>query len=239
MLKKKGRSAVLEMISDYTKYIALFLGIAAGLPIVWQRRKLLGQKNILQVILICLAFSVCSTVSAMVFAGVEGVISGEGFGMGAVSTYGVYLICPFMLAVLAKVLKIKMSDMFGVFALYALPSLFFLRCNCLISGCCTGKEIFDTGLNWPTREAELVFYTVMLIVLLKREKKETTKGTAFPLLMISYGGFRFIEEWFRTAPGAGVIHLAHIWSMITVVIGLSIYFELKSSSRTNRGGRYV
>lgn len=227
------------MISDYTKYIALFLGIAAGLPIVWQRRKPLGQKNILQVILICLAFSVCSTVSAMIFAGVEGVISGEGFGMGAVSTYGVYLICPFMLAVFAKVLKIKMSDMFDVFALYALPSLFFLRCNCLISGCCGGKEIFSTGLTWPTREAELIFYVIMLIVLLKHEKKKVPKGTAFPLLMIAYGSFRFIEEWFRTASGAGVIHLAHIWSLIAITAGASIYLELKSQKREHRGGKYV
>lgn len=230
---------MLEIISDYTKYIALFLGIAAGLPIVWQRREKLRQKNILQMMLMCLMFSACSTVSAMIFAGIESVISGEGFVMTAVSTYGVYLICPLMLVVLAKVLKIKLSDMFDIFALYALPSLFFLRCNCLISGCCGGKEIFDTGLRWPTREAELIFYAIMLIALLRREKKNVPKGTTFPLLMITYGSFRFIEEWFRTAPGAGVIHLAHIWSLITIVIGFSIYFELKSSKRTNRGGRDV
>lgn len=230
---------MLEIISDYTKYIALFLGVAAGLPIVWQRREKLRQKNFFQTIFICLIFSVCSTFSAMLFAGIEGVISGEGFGITAVSTYGVYLLCPFLLIIFAKVCKSGISDVFDVFALYALPSLFFLRCNCLISGCCGGKEIFDTGLSWPTREAELIFYAVMLFVLLKREKRNVPQGTAFPLLMILYGAFRFIDEWFRTAPGAGFIHLAHIWSLITIVIGLSIYFELKSSKRTNRGGRYV
>jgi len=230
---------VLEMVLDYTKYIALFLGILAGFPIVWQRRNRLGKINAFQTLLVCIAFSICSTISAMLFAGIESIISGHGFTVTSISTYGIYFICPLMLMLLAKVCNLRISNIFDIFALYALPSLFFLRCNCLISGCCGGKEIFDTGIHWPTREAELIFYIVMLIFLLKREKKNVSGGTLFPLLMVSYGSFRFIEEWFRISSGAGAVHPAHIWSLIAAAIGLSIYFELQSPKRMNRGGKYV
>lgn len=173
----------------------------------------------------------------MLFAGIESLIAGEGFRFGAISTYGVYFICPVLLIFAAKICQKDIRSVFDVFALYAMPSLFLIRCNCLLSGCCGGTEIPGTGLHWPTREAEMLFYVFMLIFLIRREKNGALKGTAFPLLMIFYGGFRFIEEWFRAASGAGMIHLAHLWSLIAIAIGCSVYFELKAGK--DRGGKHV
>lgn len=175
----------------------------------------------------------------MLFAGIENLISGEGFRFSAISTYGVYFICPFFLLAFAKIGRREIRGLFDVFALYAMPSLFLIRCNCLMAGCCGGTEIPGTNLHWPTREAEMLFYIFMLFFLIRREKNGAVRGTAFPLLMICYGGFRFVEEWFRDLPGAGTIHLAHLWSLIAIAAGCSIYFELKTHEEKHRGGKHV
>lgn len=217
---------MLEFVIDHVKYIVILLGLLAGFPLVWRRRERLGLHDPSQAALACSLLTALSVGSAMLFAALESAISGGTVSLGAVSTYGVYFICPILLLLLARVLKRDAKSWFDVYALYALPSLFLLRCNCLVSGCCSGRPIADTGLHWPTRQAELVFYAAMLLVLLRREKADAPAGTAFPLLMASYGAFRFIEEWFREAQGAGLIHLAHAWSVAAIVIGLGLYFEL-------------
>ena len=50
--------------------------------------------------------------------------------------------------------------------------------------------------------------------------------------MISYGAFRFINEFFRDN-GSGLFHLAHLWSIITLIIGVCIYTELVQSKDGN------
>lgn len=223
----------MEFLLDNSKYAAILLGFLLGLPLVWNRRQKLRFHSVGQAALLCLAFSVCSVLSALLFATLEGLISGDGFHFGAISTYGVYFICPPLLLLLGRVTGIDRKQEMDAFALYALPSLFFLRINCLISGCCGGRPIGATGLNWPTREAEMVFYAVMLLVLLRREKTGAPPGTAFPLLMAAYGTFRFVVEWFRTGEGNYLLHLAHGWSVAAVIIGLGLYFE-RNGAKTER-----
>lgn len=214
-----------EILMEQSKYIAVLLGLLAGFPLVWKRRARLGLKDAWQVGLLCLAYSTFSVAAALVFAGVESLLSGEGFRLGAISTYGVYFFCPVFLLLLARALKKPGREWMDVFALYALPSLFLLRINCLISGCCGGRQIGSTGLHWPTREAEMVFYGILLLVLLRRERTGAQPGTAFPLLTAAYGAFRFMEEWFRTGTGGSLLHLAHGWSVLACILGLGFYFE--------------
>lgn len=219
---------------DNTKYLAVVLGILTGLPLVRQQcRRLDLTDRFGAAALLCFAFSVFSVVSALLFAMLEQALSGQPVSVGAISTYGVYFICPSMILLLAKLLHWNGRQLFDIYALYALPSLFLLRINCLISGCCGGRPIGETALHWFTREAEIAFYAAMLVVLLRREKRGATPGTAFPLLMACYGAFRFVEEWFRT--GDGWLHLAHGWSVIAVIVGLGLYFELqKNGARSER-----
>ena len=219
------------------KYVMLSLGVLAGIPLIWRQREPLGLKNPWQAILLCLGFSAGSTLSAMLFASLEGLLSGNGFRFGAISTYGVYFFFPPTVWFAAKAVKRNGWRWLDMFAVYALPSLFLMRCNCLRSGCCGGSPIGSTGLRWPTRQVEMIFYAIMLLVLLRREEAGARSGTAFPLLAGAYGAFRFIEEWFRDYSGESLIHLAHIWSLMAIIIGFGLYFELNSGWTQASGPR--
>jgi len=214
-------------ITDNSKYILLFLGVLAGLPLVWKRRKRMKLSRSWLVPLLCLVFTVLSLFSAIAFAALESLISGKQVSFGAISTYGIYFICPFLLFAAARIARLEKKELLDAFALYAVPSLFLMRCNCLISGCCLGRVIPGTDSRYPTREIELVFYIIIFLLLLWREKHgKNVPGQQFPLLMAAYGVFRFIEEWFREGTGSSYLHLAHFWSILAVAAGASIFFEL-------------
>lgn len=220
-------------MTEYFKYLAILLGLLAGYPLAWSKRSCLGLEKAWQVGLTCLGFTVCSVLSAMAFAMLESLISGGTLSPGAISTYGIYFVCPIPLLAAAKAAGKDGRSWLDVFALYAMPSLFFLRINCLLSGCCGGRRIGATDFHWPTREVELIFYVAMLLVLLRRERAGAVKGTAFPLLMVAYGLFRFAEEWFREG-GTGLLHLAHGWSAIACIVGLGLYLEIKENSKRGK-----
>lgn len=225
---------MLELIENHGLILCALLGVLSGIPLMWNRRERLMLKNPFQAVLSCITVCAICVASAMLFATMEGLISGEGLSFGAISTYGVYFFCPLFLILLAWVFKRDARYWLDVYALCAMPTLFLLRCNCLLTGCCGGRVIPGTDLHWPTREAEMVFYVVMLLVLLRREKRGAAPGTGFPLLMAAYGTFRFIEEWFRAGDGMYLIHLAHAWSLAAIVIGFGFYYELKNRENKTR-----
>ena len=139
---------------------------------------------------------------------------------------------------LPKTRRLIDSSYFDSLAYYFTISLFFVRCNCLISGCCGGKEIFSTGLHWPTREAELIFYILVLWGFSKYEKASKVSGLLFPLLMLWYGVFRFINECFRVSIAAkGWFHISHIWAVLCAIVGASIYNELRSLEKIQAEGK--
>ena len=211
-----------DLITRYSTYIAVVLGIVIGYPLI-STRKYLKHFSKIQVFVLCVFFSIISVISVLLFASIEGVIVGKGFSIGAVSTYGLYLIAPILIAVVSFKNKNK-KNIFDRYAFYVLPSMVLQRIRCMISGCCYGKPFFNTTLKWPTREMEIVFYICMLLVFLKKEN-DLAQGSLFPLLMISYSSFRFIEEFMRDGPG--LLHMAHMWSVIVLIIGLSIYAEFR------------
>lgn len=224
-----------EFLASNGKYLAVLLGVIAVFPLVWRKRKLLKMEQVWQVLIFEVVVASISMISAMLFASIEELLSNGSFSFGAISTYGIYLLSPFFFFILCRVMKWNTKDFFDVFAFCVPPALFFLRCSCLLSGCCGGRPIPGFGsLCWPTREAELVFYAAMLLFLLRRERKAAPPGTAFPLLMACYGAFRFVEEWFRKGSGASLVHLAHLWSIIALIVGLGLYFELSKTSQKER-----
>lgn len=231
----REKTAMMTFLIEHGKYLAVLLGILTGYPIVWQHRDRLMVKKPSQAVLICIIFSTFSVISAMLFATLESLVSGGGLNFGAISTYGIYFLCPPILILLAWARKEDARNWLDVYTLYAMPSLFLLRCNCLLAGCCGGRMIPGTSLRWPVRQAEMVFYVVMLLVLLRREKRAAASGTGFPLLMVVYGIFRFVEEWFRSGSGDSLIHLAHVWSLVSIVIGLGFYYELKNHGKKTTG----
>ena len=219
---------MLAVFREYSQYLLLLLGLGLGVAIIWQRRDQLGQKHIWQAVVTGLFFTVCSFGAAILFADFENLLVGASIEGMAVSTYGVYFFASLVIWITITLLKLDVPAYMDAFSLYAIPSLFLMRCNCMLCGCCIGKYIPGMEVRWPTRESELIFFVVVFVVLLRLARENKVPGQLFPVLMIAYGGFRFLNEWFRVG---GVItlglHLSHIWSILCMGIGGCIWFELK------------
>ena len=91
-----------------------------------------------------------------------------------------------------------------------------------------------TQTRFPTRESELLYYAVMLILLIPRVDKDKNPGGMYPLYMATYGAFRFFNEFFRTSSSEMLFHLSHLWAVIAFVVGLSIYAETKARNRRGK-----
>lgn len=185
---------------------------------------------------ISILHTVCGVLSVKAFAIIEGF--GDLSVVGNMSLFGGIFFMPIFYYLGAKLTKRKAADVFDVFTIGMIFTVMCARINCIFSGCCGGKAIpfaaFE-GLHWPTREMEVIFYIILLIILGRKILKGESKGKIYPIYMISYGIFRFIIESFRTANSPlGYIHLAHIWALITLGLGLSIYSEIKSRKKKER-----
>lgn len=232
-----------EFIAENSTYAAVLAGFLLGIPAVRLSRNKGIKIPLYLDSLKCLAFSAFSVISVLLFASLEGLIGGKGFHVGAVSTYGAYLIAPlFLLLIFRKDRGLVFDD----FAVYVPVSLLLQRIRCIINGCCIGKIMGSSGMRWPVREAEIVFYTVMLICFVAYRRKSYNaskskyigvKGIMFPLLMICYGCLRFLLEFLRDNGKASLFHMAHIWSVLAVLTGLSIYIEIKRRSASLKSNK--
>ncbi len=132
----------------------------------------------------------------------------------------------------------------AVFDVFVIPMAFTLGCarvNCLLSGCCLGRVIPDTPYRYPTREAELVFYIIILCWFVLWTMKRDPGGRLYPVYMIAYGCFRFLCEFFRDNNTNLILHLSHLWAALSIIAGVGILIELnqkrsrsKASSAQNR-----
>ena len=169
-------------------------------------------------------------VCVKVFAMFEGLIGpGE---TGKLSLYGGVFFMPVFYFLGAKIFKRDVKMVFDVFSFPLIFTLLCSRVNCLFAGCCLGTFIPGTEVRWPTREAEMVFYVVLLIILDRKVAKKQFDGTVYPIYMLSYGIFRFIIEWFRESEHIfGVIHISHIWSLLSAAIGLAFLLYLRKDRK--------
>ena len=102
----------------------------------------------------------------------------------------------------AKIFRRRIGDVFDVFTMCTVTTLLFARIACIFSGCCYGMLLPGSeSVRWPTRELELVFYIILLIVLYRKKSQCSHKGEIWPIYMISYGVFRFVVEWMREEKG--------------------------------------
>ena len=217
--------------------LVLLLAVGTIFNIVW----LTIQRNRVHIktvgtIIISILHTLIGVGCVMVFALAE-----KGFdksALGNMSLFGGVFFMPLFYFIFAKLTKRNMADVFDVFTVCIVFTLMCARVNCILSGCCLGALINSSGVRWPTREAEVLFYAVLFIVLvIKLKRGNYIRGTLYPLYMLVYGIFRFICEWFRVAEGSSLLHLGHVWAVISIAIGLSVYLELKNRENKKRGMR--
>ncbi len=153
---------------------------------------------------------------------------------GNMSLFGGVFFMPGFYWLAAKVTRRRAADVFDVCAVCMIFTLMCARISCIVTGCCAGRAIPGTGLFWPTREAEIVFYLILLVWLGRRVRQNREPGTVYPIYMISYGVFRFIVEWFRVCADGSLLHRGHVWALISLMAGMSIYYTQRENQRKTR-----
>ena len=180
--------------------------------------------------------TVYGVLTAKVFAFLESGFNTDSFGN--MRLFGVVFFMPLAYWLGAKLSKRSYREVFDVFTPCIIFTVMCARINCIVSGCCIGLPIPGmNGVRFPTREAEILFYIILLICICPRVLKGQYRGQAYPIYMISYGAFRFVEEFFRSADTSSVFHSAHIWALIALIIGISIYAEIKAEKTTRKRRR--
>lgn len=205
-------------------YILLLVASVFGYFWIYQNRKRLQIKDATAALL-ALLHTMIGVFCVTIFAFIE---SGE---FGGRSLFGGILFMPCVYYLYARLAKKNIAAVFDSAAVLMVFTLFCARIACFPGHCCLGALIPGSdGLRWPTREAELLFYVVLLVLLGKISGKKQHYGTLYPLLMVSYGAFRFIVEWFReTESPILFFHISHIWCVVSVAVGLTVYIKIRRS----------
>lgn len=187
------------------------------------------------VLLLSVLHTVLGVLSVKVFALFE---TGNFSNM---SLFGGVFFMPLFYWGVAKLAKQKAADVFDVFTICLVFTLMCARLNCIISGCCLGAHIPIAGLThlrFPTRELELLFYVILLSRLWRKVLSGSARGMIYPIYMISYGIFRFVTETLRVSSRAdSILHISHLWALLSLGIGISIYGELQKKEKKTGGRR--
>ena len=118
-----------------------------------------------------------------------------------------------------------MSVVLDVFTV-VLVILSFGRINCLVTGCCYGNYIGNSDIRYPTREIELVYDGLFLVLAIVLNLKNKFTGKVYYLHLAGYGFLRFIIEFMRHAETTSVFHIGHAWAILSLLIGVGMIIYL-------------
>lgn len=225
---------LLTWLSDHA--LILLLGCGTLFNVYWLHRcRERLHLRWLSVLLLSVLHTVLGVLSVKVFALFE---TGNFSNM---SLFGGVFFMPLFYWGVAKLAKQKAADVFDVFTICLVFTLMCARLNCIISGCCLGAHIPIEGLThlrFPTRELELLFYVLLLSRLWRKVLSGSARGMIYPIYMISYGIFRFVTETLRFSDRTNsILHVSHLWALLSLGIGISIYGELRKKEKKTGGRR--
>ena len=225
---------LLTWLSDHA--LILLLGCGTLFNVYWLHRcRERLHLRWLSVLLLSVLHTVLGVLSVKVFALFE---TGNFSNM---SLFGGVFFMPLFYWGVAKLAKQKAADVFDVFTICLVFTLMCARLNCMISGCCLGAHIPIEGLThlrFPTRELELLFYVILLSRLWRKVLSGSARGMIYPIYMIAYGIFRFVTETLRFSDRTdSILHVSHLWALLSLGIGISIYGELRKKEKKTGGRR--
>lgn len=139
---------------------------------------------------------------------------------GSVSLFGGIFFMPLFYALYAIIKKLDVKKVFDVFANALVITYVFARANCLYSGCCLGIQIGTTDILFPVREAEMLFHVLFVILTSMRTLKGELNGNGYAIYIAGYGLFRFVFEFLRQSASTSIMHIAHVWSLVAIVLGV-------------------
>ena len=214
-------------LKEHTLIVLLTIGTLFDVFWLYKMRARLRMKWY-AIIVVSVLHTVIGVGSVKAFAFLE---SGD---IGNMSLFGGIFFMPVAYYLGVRLTRRDKKDVFDVLTVCMIFTLMCARVNCIFSGCCTGLRIPGTQLRFPTRELEVLYYIVMLILVIPKVRKREQAGGIYPLYMASYGAFRFVIEFFRTSSSGTLFHLAHVWAAAAFAAGLSIYIEIKSRNQKRK-----
>ena len=216
-----GRTLLICMIFGFLGVLLWWLKFQKQLNLQWK-----------EAVVLSLGHFVIGTIAMRMWAILE--VGGNLEEAANLRLYGaMFLLPPFYFA-WAKLTKRDVMLTMDISGICGIIGLVIGRINCMLSGCCEGMPMFfGSEMRWPLREIELIYCAVVLIYYGRKILKGTDRGQILPKLMISYGVIRFIMEWVREeyTGTLGIFHLAHIWSLIAIVVGAVMYYKVRKNIR--------
>ncbi len=217
---------IIEFIKSHYVLMILLL-LATIINFVWLY---LNRKEIKMNVFIIILFSLIHTIIGVIFVSLFAYIE-SGFNkdsIGNISLFGGIFLMPLIYFLYSLIRKVKISKVFDIFTISLISTLFCARINCLVSGCCKGIYLFNSDFRFPYRELELTYYLIFIVIFIKDIYKGKTNGLVYPLYLLSYGIFRFLFEFLRESNSSNsIFHIAHIWSLISILIGIGLIIFIK------------
>lgn len=193
-------------------------------------KKLLGI-NAVQAAIIAVLHDIIGYGAMKVLAIIE--VGGNMEKAANMRLFGAVFALPLLYFGVSKAIKKKFALVMDAASICLVIGLIFGRLNCLTEGCCFGMLLpGSSALRWPIREMEIIYYLAFVIIYCGKILKGKTNGEVYPMYMITYGALRFILELFRVEySGVGALHWGSVWAIISVLMGLSIYYSEKEKQK--------
>lgn len=214
---------VIYWINTHPLY--LFLAVSYFLMGFWMCR---FQKNLrlrwAEIYLVPLVHLITGFVIARLWALME--VGFDAQKSATIRLYGPVFILPLLYCGWAKLSKRDVKKVLDMATVNVMAGLFCGRISCLKTGCCRGVAIAGDGSpTLPLVQMEMALYVVFGLIIGYRILKGKTNGQCYPLYLIIYGAFRFAAEFFRVefTTRLGMLHLAHIWSLLSIALGVATY----------------
>ena len=200
-------------------YILVICGTIFTFLWLWSFRGTLKLKAI-PIAGISIVYTALDAVCVKLFAVIEYL---DLSAIDRMSLFGAIFFMPFVILALAKIADVKPALLFDI----STPAFLFMfmcgRINCIITGCCYGIYLTE-NYRWPVREAEILFYIILIVIFALRLKKGRFTGAYYAVFLLSYGVFRFAAEFVRYFPDqSGTWHRGHVCAGIAFAAGLIWY----------------
>jgi len=229
---------MIEWLQSHSLYWLLAIAAIFTFDWIMQKRERLGLKKWYVALALALLHVVYGVLTVKVFAVAEAGFNFE--KAGSMSLFGAVFLMPLAYYLGAKLTKRSVADVFDIFSVTMIFTLLCARVNCLFAGCCLGSIIPGTDVRFPTREAELLFYAVFLVIMIPRVHRDRGQGRVYPIYMIAYGAFRAVTECFRESNNwQGIFHISHVWALISIVLGTIIYIIMRKRQRTSEAKKHT
>ena len=148
----------------------------------------------------------------------------ESGGWSGTSFYGAVFFAPFMMAAVARLLKVKVATLLDLCAPSECIMLALMKVRCIIYNCCAGKVlcvINSEEIRFPSQIVEMMVAFILLYILVRCIKKSKYQDSIYAWYMVLYGVTRFVLNLLRdTKPFVWIFPAGNFWSLISVIIGV-------------------